>query len=569
MHEKNNIPNLEISGMPLGKHETQWDLVKWLYVGGAGTRLNRVYESIKSGMLGEVISERIILITSIRDCINLKIESGSAFASVRSYLQRMNIFIKWVDDCGHLLSMDTAIDLYTRWTDALLHRLRVERSIMGSTAKSLGSGVGQILDSIFEESFRLFDQTRLVSAVDTRKKGCGLKTDKQNLEITFHFGHLLQDICDGLTIDVLWGQLPARISLRDGRELHRYSGLMPLEDWRDKQHSKRAVFEEEGTLRTRSSLANLRTSAELLMFIGQTGMNLAQAHRLELRHFCYASDVDGYKVKDYKKRRGGEVLFEIYREYRGHFERYLEWRRSVFPDEVRLFPLARRKAHEDRVPSFWSIKKACAEVGIKWVSPRTLRNTRVNWLLRRSGDADLTAEMAQHSKQTLFRNYEDPSQQVAIAEITRFWSKADPHLTTNTPHASIVAGACNGKPEVVSFKPQSAPSPDCLHPSGCLWCAHHRDIDSFDYIWALTSFRHLKTVEVARYCPPTGEKSEHPADHAIKRISKKLAWFRDSNAVRNDWVAESMARLDEGSYHPDWALLINEVEGEGYESADH
>ena len=566
MTERKIIKELEIIGMPLGRYQTPWNLERWLYAGGAGTRINKISNSIKEGSFGEPLLERLDLLTSIAKFINSKLEMGSAASSAKSYLERANIFMRWIDECGHRLSMDTAIDLYVRWTDALLHRINVERNIERTTAWGLGWAVGDILDGVFDSSFGLFNQTRLIGSARSAGKSRSVQSDKQNLEVTFNLGHLLQDICDGLTIDVLWGALPARIQLRDGQELRRYSGLIAPENWKGKQRSKRTreirtAYENDRTLRTRYPLANLRVSAELLMFIGQTGMNLSQAHRLELRHFCYASDVDGYKVRDYKRRRGGEVLFEIYREYRSHFERYLEWRRSVFPNEVRLFPLSRRKAHDNAAPPLEPIKKACAEVGIKWVPPRTLRNTRVNWLLRRSGDADLTAELAQHSKQTLLYTYETPSQQVAIAEITRFWKEADPDLTTSTLTTSIAGGVCDGKPEVVSFKPQAAPAPDCVHPSGCLWCAHHRDIDSFDYIWALACFRHLKTIEAARYCPPAGAKSELPADHAIERISKKLAWFRDSNVVRNDWVAESLARIDEGSYHPDWAGLINDVEG--------
>lgn len=57
-----------------------------------------------------------------------------------------------------------------------------------------------------------------------------------------------------------------------------------------------------------------------------------------------------------------------------------------------------------------------------------LRNSRVNRLLRRSGDLELTAEMAQHAEQTLLGIYERPSQQRAMGEIMRFWNCADPSL---------------------------------------------------------------------------------------------------------------------------------------------
>jgi hypothetical protein len=43
---------------------------------------------------------------------------------------------------------------------------------------------------------------------------------------------------------------------------------------------RRAAWEAEHTLRTRSPLINLRIVAEMMLFIGQTGMNLSQAMNL-------------------------------------------------------------------------------------------------------------------------------------------------------------------------------------------------------------------------------------------------------------------------------------------------
>jgi hypothetical protein len=116
---------------------------------------------------------------------------------------------------------------------------------------------------------------------------------------------------------------------------------------------------------------------------------------------------------------------------------------------------------------------------------------------------------------------------------------------------------------MVIFKPAAATAPDCIHPSGCLWCEHHRDIDTLDYVWALACFRYLKSLELSRYRPSKGSQhSEHPAYHAVMRMSNKLAWFRDSNDARRAWVEEACARIDECNYHPEWRRLIEAVEGE-------
>jgi hypothetical protein len=568
------LPNLTFPEIKQGAGESPLDLKRWLYRRGACLPVKKVFAAIADGALGSPIQERIEIVTRIHDAIRSKLLSGGSKATALSRLTQMNVFFCWAEECGYPIEMSAIQRIYIHWTDFLLHRVTVKKDLKPSTVYNWGRVVGQVLDLALSRETPMLELTRLTEPKG-RKSPRGAQADKQNLETTFAFGHLLQDICDGLTLSALWGPLPVYIPLRTGGELVQWSGRQtkkrPVlvqrsqyqEHYKQQDVAKRlAAFENDRTLRTRFPLANLRILAELLIFIGQTGMNLAQAHQLTLRHFSYASDVDGYKVRDYKARRGGEVLFEIFREYRSHFERYLDWRRSVFPDDLRLFPLVRATGTAtDSRPSFELIQHACQQSGVRWITPTMLRSTRVNWLLRRSGDPELTAEMAQHHKQTLLDNYEVPSQQRAISEVTRFWQQADPTLSRTIPAIPVAPGACDGTPVAVPLKPKAATPPDCVHPSGCLWCEHHRDIDSLDYVWALACFRHLKILEVGWYHPPACSTSVVvPGDYAIKRISEKLSWFKDSNVMRRDWVEEALARVEEGNYHPDWERLIEDVE---------
>jgi len=287
-------------------------------------------------------------------------------------------------------------------------------------------------------------------------------------------------------------------------------------------------------------------------------MNLSQAYKLKLQNFFYSSDIDGYKVKDRKNRRGGEVLFEIYKEYRAHFERYLDWRRKIFPNDERLFPYVAQTRSDSKPPSLRRMRATCKKLGISFIPPSTLRKTRINWLLRRSGDPDLTAEIAQHTKETLLAVYEAPSLQRAINETMRFWAKSDPTLARTTP---VAPGECDGNPVPMKNIPINVAPPDCIRASGCLWCEHHRDIDNQDYIWSLNCFRHLKIIEIGKFHPPENETGTHPAEHVVARLSDKLLWFKESNQLRRSWVDEALARVEEGSYHPDWVRLIENIEG--------
>ena len=193
-----------------------------------------------------------------------------------------------------------------------------------------------------------------------------------------------------------------------------------------------------------------------------------------------------------------------------------------------------------------------------FVGPQFLRNTRVNWMLRKTADPDLTADMAQHTKQTLHRVYERPSQQRAMVEVLRFWRKADPG---NARTQAVAPGDCTGGPKAVAELPTDAPSPDCVKASGCLWCRDHRYIDSMDHVWALASFKHLKVIELSKVRSPNSEKLVPPARLAIDRLNEKLRWFHQSNETRRGWVAEAEARVEEGEYHHHWREVISGLEG--------
>lgn len=574
MHDDVLISALTFPGVSQSKNSAPLDMRVLLYKGGPGTHSRLAADSINRGALGKVQDERLDLVKQAHGVITDKLTAGGSQATAETQFKNLRNLFRWAEDNGYSLTIPTVLIAYINWTDHLNHRFQVAKTLSQTSAYNLGRSVGQVLDMALGRATPMIELTRLKEP-KRRKNGRSANADKQNLETTFAFGRLLQDICDGMPLNAIWGPRPVRIPLQNGRELVQWAGMhkketSPVERaaYRERYRLERsarrqtAYDRDRSTLR-RATLINFRILAELLMFIGQTGMNLAQASRLMLRHFSYASDIDGYKVRDYKSRRGGEVLFEIFKEYRSHFERYLKWRKTLFPDDLRLFPLLRAKgALEKTRPYFGQIQQACKDAGVVWHPPTGLRKTRLNWLLRRSGDPELTAEMAQHSKQTLLKVYEIPSQQRAMAEITRFWQAVDPALVRAPVLDAVAPGTCSGVASAFSFRPKMATPPDCIHPSGCLWCEHHRDIDSLDYVWALSCFRQLKILEVSRYKPPVDTKyTDHPGDYAISRISEKLAWFRDSNATRQAWVEESFARVDEGNYHPEWQRLIESAEG--------
>ncbi|MDR3453146.1 MAG: site-specific integrase [Rhodoferax sp.] len=570
MHDDLRNLSLAFPEIPVSEKETPPDLKRLLYKGGAGVRVDKAEQAIRRGLLGDVCSERVELVRLVHGYISGKLAGGGSHVTARNQVDDVTTFFAWAEKGDAALTTADVQASYLSYAEHLFHRFKVVKNLSERSAYTNALRVGQVLDGALERHKPILHLTRLTRP-KTRKSPQGTAAEKQNLHDTFTFGRLLQDICDGLPLSVVWGSRNIQIPLQGGGVLVPWMGGstrrtdMPWADWEVRNAEKRnEAYEADRSLghRGRKAIVNTRILVELLMFIGQTGMNLAQVFPLKLRHFTYSSDVDGYKVREYKKRRGGEVLFEIFSEYRSHFERYLEWRRSLFPGSDELFPIIREGSRETLAPRFDLIIGACKQAGVSWTPPTLLRGTRVNWLLRRSGDPDLTAEIAQHHKQTLLQVYEYPSHQRTVGEVGRFWQVNDPSLASAEPSRAVAPGQCDGRPVTSPAKPATAPSPDCTRPSGCLWCEHHRDIDSLDYVWSMACFRHLKSLEVGRHVFPSGaEKPVHPAQHAISKLSEKLTWFRDSNAARRKWVEEALARVEEGNYHREWSHLIQDMEG--------
>lgn len=570
------MPDLTFPMVKYGKMETRWDLRVLLYKAGAKGNPRTVFNHMATGKLGKPLVERLELVKRIHEAMTARLVGGGTKESALATLRLLRGFFAWVDEFEQEVSLETVEDSYRHWCDFLVNRVRL-RAIKNNTAYGNGAIVASILDAALERSQPLILTTRLRK----QKRGpraVGIAADKQNLAATFTFGHLCLDIIGSLTLEAVFGPLPVTIRLRHGRTLEMWSGLKEptrvaafQPGYKNKANARnilqlRADWEADRTLRTRFSLVNLRILAELMVFIAQTGMNLAQAHNLRRAQFRYKSTIDGYEVREYKERRKGEVLFEIYDEYKALFNAYLAWRDAVFGvTSDRLFPFIRRGgALPSTPPDFNRFRnEICAPMGIPFVGPQMLRNTRVNWLLRLSRDPHLTAEMDQHTTQTLLTVYEKPSLQVAQVEITQFWQNNDPRLAKDNPMPCLAPGVCDGVPKPMPGLPPEAPKVDCTQPAGCLFCDHHRDIDSEDYVWSMASMRFLNGVILQRFRPPAKSKADAAAhvELTLKVLTAKLKWFNESNAMRKAWVEEATEKLAEGEFHIHWRYLIESAQG--------
>lgn len=569
-----NLTSLDLTFPMLeyGKTETPWDLAPLLYSGGAGAKVKTVRSEITSGVLGDLLLERVELVKELHDCLADDLVGGGSRFSANNKIGALRKFFQWVDQCERSLSIDTVAEEYLGWAEHLLQRHRVEGYLTAGSLYDAASLTATMLDRVLGRSSTLLYSTRIRKSRGNGKASNG-GADKQSLEESFSFGQFIAEVCTSLTYEAVTGPLPIHVELRSGSTLSIWCGLRDTETAASRRNRPQTKFQIADILRnrelrnadvsieTRYPAVNLRIEAELLMFIAQTGMNLSQAHQLRIDQYHYTSHLDGYQVRSYKNRRQGEVLFDVFSSYKQWFERYIEWRNTWFPDDLDglLFPLVRPGGRLVlNAPQFTATARVCTDSNVRFVRPRKLRGARINWLLRESQRPELVAEIAQHTAETLIRVYAEPNPQIAMIEITRFHRQADPVVCSPAP------GTCVAPiPESVVHAPTNAPEPDCINAAGCLFCVNHRDIESEDHVWSLSSLRVLKSLELVRYrpaCKDRSDEADHPAMLAIERLSAKLRFFQESSEVRRLWVDEALARIAEEDYHPAWDGFIRLAE---------
>jgi len=561
--------DLTFPNYPLGTHQVPWNLKILLFKDAAKLSRKSAIISIERGGFGRPIEDRTPLIMAFHEAISSMISLGKSRALVESSLEVLWRFFSWSDANSEHISRETLIDIFKRWTEFLLYRSQIKKEISAIYAYRQSSLMANLIAKALllpgtKPGGTLLRQTRMRKPPE-KKRVLGVKADKQNLDHTFKFGHVITKICGALDLTTVRGKLPIKIVL-DNEKMLTLSGNLKIPEMdtnaiedataRRSAEISRAPLNDSESLfdrHKRSGILNMRVECELLIFIAQTGMNLTQAASLEKESYRWKSNGDDLEVfRVYKGRRSGEAIFRCFKSYREHLKNYMIWLDETgFSDhDTRLFPHLSRgmiRAKDTKV-RFCTAKDAFKKIDLSFIGPQQLRKTRVNWLLRRSRDLDLTAEQMAHDKGVLLRDYESPHHQSAAAEIVRFHDVTDPTLRSPGP------GICSDEshdPEPISNLPNEAPKPDCVSPEGCLFCTKHRDIMSSEYCWKLASHSHIKSLETALY-KPSQKQEIHPGYRVIDRITQKLESIASGSQIRAMWVKEAKDSIRSGRYHPYW-----------------
>lgn len=543
------LPNLTVTHRRIENPESPtWDLTSLSFKGGISIYKSKSY-LIKVYKL-PFVEHRIKWLNELKAHLEGVLDSGGSPLSVINFIYSFNPFIAFCDEKG--LSVETRSEIQTVFYKYAEYQFaREQHNII-----QLGSGyrtcslLSTCLSAIIESNQIDIKSTRLKKKKNSRR-AISREADKTNLVDAAKFAKFAYDICknfDPKTLDS--AKLPILVKVR--KELSSVEINLTLA-------IKSETVVNGGFKKTDARHAfNRRVAFECLIFLAMTMQNAAPTFKLRRVNFIYKPMGEQYEVREYKNRRGGEVLFKIPKPYRETFEAYLSFMSDYGEDTEYLFPIITNEgAYRKRTDTNWTETRTLTQAyKIPYIAPRSFRKIGLNILLRLSADEETAADYGNHTVATFRESYEFPSQQRAMVEIARFWQANDP-LEHGEPKLSLFNTPCNGIPEPFDDATDKLAKPDCLTPSGCMGCKHYRDEDSLDYVWNLYSFRYLKIIESSSYLD-VGEK---PSNIAIDWVNLKINWFNNSKApAHQKWIEEGKIRLEEGEYHPNWDRKIQKYE---------
>lgn len=527
-----------------------WNLLPFIYKNGTKVNCQRV-NWIDDLVKLPIITSRIEIIIALKQYAVGLLDYGTTHISLKNYIYKLKYLIRYIDENSKDFDTPEAIGhvLYD-FAEYEFERTLLKK-IKPASAYHNVNQVAVFLKGAIEGIDFDIKHTRLKNE-RTSRRAISRTAEKTMLSDAAKLARFCFDLTQNfLPTSLTTGKLPIEINVSS--ELSKKNiNLTP--------HKKQPTIVEKNFTKTHAAQAfNNRVSAELMIFLAMTVQNIAPSLKLLRTKFDYKPLGEQYEIREYKNRRGGEVLFKIPKPYKPYFEQYLNFIDEYAPNSILVFPFLQKNiGYRKRTDAnFASFKNICISSDISWTTPRQFRKIGLNILMRLCSDDETSAEYANHGVTVFRQSYEFPSLQRTIIEVTRFWEKNDP-LAHGRPMVSLFNTPCNGMPVRIDDATNKLPEPDCISPTGCIGCKHYRDDNSLEYVWNLLSFKYLKIIESSSH--RTNELK--PSNIAIDWANLKINWFKNSdNTQYKKWVKESEMRIEEGDYHPNWSRKIEKYEG--------
>jgi hypothetical protein len=544
------LPDLTVKHRKIDKPEsTIWNLTRFIYIGGTKMNSHRVNFLDELSQLPLKSETFISIVEQCKAHAESKLDSGASQKTIGCQLTNLKAFVGYADE--HRKQLDSVESIRKTLFAYAEHQFTrgTLRQIKPNSAYVVVAGCALFLNGAYEDLQFEINQTRIKIGKQSRR-ALSRNAEKIKLSDAAKLANFCCEIAQNFDPALLTsGSVPILVTANKQEvNLTSIGGRIYTQS-----------ISKDFTQNSAYQAFNARVAAEVLIFLAMTLQNQAPTYLLKRVKFDYKPLDEKYQVREFKARRGGEVLFTIPKPYMPYFEGYLAFLESFAPDSGWLFPhLMKGKGFRKRTDSDTSkLHNLCERYNVPWVSPNNFRSIGENLLMRMASNANTAADYAGHAVATFRQSYEFPSLQRAMIQIGQFWDENDP-LTHGKPTVSLFNSPCNGNPTPIEDATNKLPKPDCINPTGCIGCINFRDDDSFDYVWNLHSFRYLEIIASSSH----RTKETKAANIAIDWVNLKINWFKTSkSAKRRKWVEEAQMRIEEGEYHLNWSRKIHKFEG--------
>ncbi|MGA3825627.1 hypothetical protein [Pseudomonas chlororaphis] len=122
------IPDLRLTKLAYGTHETVIDLRNLLYLGGAAVRRDKTIEKINSGELGEVLMERLPLVNLLHAGLLSDISRGLRRSTINNRYKYTCYFYAWCDRNNHPITATSVVDGFYSWVESLISEIKAKKN---------------------------------------------------------------------------------------------------------------------------------------------------------------------------------------------------------------------------------------------------------------------------------------------------------------------------------------------------------------------------------------------------------------------------------------------------------
>lgn len=543
-----------------GRATFDYDLRKLMFWGGANLPPKLKDFSEISKLVGPIVENRIPFVIELHKTLQTSISAGVRQTTIGMKVAILRTFFSFSESKNIDLSLcfESAKAAVSHWIQYQWQRIRI-----GAITENTGHTYAWPVISTLAEIFNCSSEELIGRVTLPRANRDGRTNEKVDLQAVDHFLDDLEDIVNSLNLNAIRGPWPIAINFRTGEEVlyngaGSYAQKLPVQTSRSPHNkSRRKKRNNDSSYASRKKIINLRVNAEILLFIGATGANLQVTMDLKVQDLKYQSFGDQYKVTGFKNRKHDSLEIRIPKSYRTKLENWLTFRTMVFEGICveNLFPILDANLTEVKIEGergFRPLEKIFNRAGKKRIPAMVLRYARAQKLIRSEAvgkDLSKVATELQHGLPTLLKSYIKGSQQTASIELTQYFK----HLKDADARNNLrVGGSCNSpnSPRSIDSTSNSHPEPDCINPSGCLFCTHYRSIDDFDYIHTILSYQEFLKMRLRL---AGSSKAVDPMIlSAIEKITEHISYVMSMEGKISADAKLAAGLIENDHFHPKW-----------------